>query len=121
MSRPRLNSAEKRWILHKQDENFAGESKTVDRILKHTVLVLHRAARNSDMGLMCARLMFFSKKELNVSDNSLLLRPRLILAVAGLLQVFTSKSLKINNFIKNKTKKLLRKVINNSLNINTLG
>ena len=40
----RLNSAKKRWILRKHDEDFAGESKAVDRRLKNTVLALHREA-----------------------------------------------------------------------------
>ena len=52
-----------------QTHDFAGESKTVDKRLKHTVLALHRATINSDMSLMCAKLMFFSKKVLNVSNN----------------------------------------------------
>ena len=65
----RSNSAKKRWILRKHDEDFAGESKTVNKRLKHTVLTLHRATINSDMSLMCAKLMFFFKKELSVSDN----------------------------------------------------
>ena len=54
---------------------FAGESKTVDKRLKHTVLALHRATINSDMSLMCAKLMFSFKKVLNVSDISLFLLP----------------------------------------------
>ena len=36
-------------------------SKTVDKRLKHNALTLHRATINSDMSLMCAKLMFFSK------------------------------------------------------------
>ena len=65
----------KRWILRKHDDDFAGESKTVDKRLKHTVLALHRATINSDMSLMCAKLTFSFKKVLNVSDNSLFLLP----------------------------------------------
>lgn len=68
-SRSRLNSAKKCWILRKHDDDFAGESKTVDKKLKHTVLALHRATINNDMSLMCAKLMFFFKKMFNVSDN----------------------------------------------------
>ena len=34
----------KRWILRKQGEDFAGESKAINIILKHNVFTLHRAA-----------------------------------------------------------------------------
>ena len=74
-SRSRSNLAKKRWILRKHDDDFAGESKTVDKRLKHTAFALHRATTNSDMSLIWARLMFFPKKVTNVSDNSLFLLP----------------------------------------------
>ena len=61
-SESRVCLEKKRWILRKHESDLALESKQAANLLKHTVLALHRAIMKSDISLMWARLIFFSKK-----------------------------------------------------------
>ena len=58
----RLGVSQLSWILRKHDDAEAGESKQVANLEKHTVLALHRAVIKSDTSFMCAKLIFFFRR-----------------------------------------------------------